>query len=547
MTDSGTPPAAGPAARSVPRWAGIAIALAVLAAAYLWRLDRPLLWADEAQTGIGARSVLHAGYPSAFDGRNAAVIDNGRTLDTQLSFKQIPWLSFYVGAASMALFGDDTAGLRALFALLGVLAVFPLRALLAGRTRQPCLLATLLLLAPQTVLFQRNARYYPLLILLFTTLLWHLTADIRRRGLRLALGLAIFVLLFHSHVGVALGCSGAALLFCALRRRELLLPQIVAVGAGLLSWLVWYRQLGPSLGTPSTNLSLLPEHFGLWLAAFGQGLLAALRDFDLVGALPLPLWAGLVAWLAWRGRPALRALLGDPLVLLIVLGLAVQFVATAAVFGVETGLGYSLLRYHAHLVPAAMLLGVLLLEAAVQRPWPRAALLAVWLGSNLLSLSYWRPPEWTAVPASWIPPVAGELARPPAEAWDEAFGILRARSAPGGDEVVQAMPPWTQEVVLFHVGDRVIVPPYFTPDGGAAVAGLQRAVGEPAWSHLIAKPMWIVDSLDVYGVVPEGYELAATIASSRSRPDDGTRPELTRHAFPTEGQAGRVRLFRLRR
>src|SRR4029450_2892523 len=109
-------------------------------------LDRPLLWADEAQTGIGARGVLRTGIPTAFDGRNAGVIDSGRTLDEHLVFKQIPWLAFYVGAASTAPFGDDTAGLRTLFALIGVLAFVPVHALLRRRVRLPALMATLVLL-----------------------------------------------------------------------------------------------------------------------------------------------------------------------------------------------------------------------------------------------------------------------------------------------------------------------------------------------------------------------------------------------------------------
>ena len=75
------------------RWQYLRVSLAVfvIAFAYLYRLDRPLLWIDEAQTGIAARNILHHGHPTAFDGRNAALCDNGRTLDTNLLFKQLPW------------------------------------------------------------------------------------------------------------------------------------------------------------------------------------------------------------------------------------------------------------------------------------------------------------------------------------------------------------------------------------------------------------------------------------------------------------------------
>ena len=528
------------------RWLPVVLALAALAAGTLVRLDRPMLWADEAQTGIGARNVLHDGLPTAFDGRNAAVIDSGRTLDLSLRFKQIPWVSFYVGAASVALFGDDAAGLRTLFALLGLLAFVPLRAVLRPRVRMPSLAAALVLLAPQTLLFLRSARYYPLLVLLFAGLCWLVATDPPRRATRLALAAALFVLLFHTHVAVAFGCGLSVLLLGLLCRRARLWEYAAAVGLGAASWFAWYRSLGPPLGPVTSQLDLLtrdPAEWG-WLTA--SALLATVMDFDLVGAAPLLLGAVLLSWLAWRRREALGAAARDPLVVFLVVSLVVQTLVSAAVFGTETGFGYSLLRYHSHLVVAAMLLVALAIDAAVASRAGQALLCAAWLGCNLGSLSFWLEREGRSVPASWVPPVAAEIVSPPAEAWEAAADTLRTAEGAGRDEVVMALPPWTQEVVLYDVGGRYLVPPLFSPEAPGVEGLFRRAVGEEAYARLAAKPTWIVDSLGILPDQPDGYDLAALIPSRRARPDDGTRPELTRHSFPEADGVATVTLYRRR-
>jgi len=400
------------------------------------------------------------------------------------------------------------------------------------------------LLAPQTLLFQRSARYYPLLVVLFAALCWHAASGPRRRGPRLALATALFVLLFHTHVAVATGCGLSALIFCALRRRALAWEYAIAAGGGLLAWLVWYRGLGPSLGPATTQLDLLAREPGRWLAQTLAAFAATWLDFDLAGAFPIVLWAALAA-LLWRRR-ALARLWRDPLVAFLLVSLIVQTLLSAAVFGTETGYGYSLLRYHAHLVVALGMLGALALDAAVAPAAGPAALLALWLACNPLALSFWIGREGRSVPASWVPPVVAEILRPRAEAWDQALQTLRAADGPS-DEVLLAMPPWTQEVALYYLGDRYLVPPLFTPDAGGAEAAFRRAVGEQAYARLVVQPSWVVDSLGMLPSPLEGYEVAARFASRRARPDDGTRPELTRHAFPDGADAGSVTLYHLRR
>src|SRR5208283_5038560 len=90
------------------QWWRLAFALLIIALAYFYRLDKPLLWEDEAETGIAARSILHHGYPIAYDGRNVSLFENGVGLNGNLVYKKIPWSQFYVGALSLLIFGNTT-------------------------------------------------------------------------------------------------------------------------------------------------------------------------------------------------------------------------------------------------------------------------------------------------------------------------------------------------------------------------------------------------------------------------------------------------------
>ena len=97
------------------RYFRLSLAVIIISFVYLYRLDRPLLWGDEADTGIEARSILRCGYPIAYDSRKVSVYDNGSQLNRNLLCKKIPWVQYYLAAASLAVFGNNTAGLRYLF------------------------------------------------------------------------------------------------------------------------------------------------------------------------------------------------------------------------------------------------------------------------------------------------------------------------------------------------------------------------------------------------------------------------------------------------
>ena len=529
------------------RWIRLSLILAAIAVVYFFRLGQPQLWADEADTGILARNTLRFGTPTAFDGRNISLADDGAQLNQGLLSKKIPWVQYYVGALSLAVFGDDTAGLRTLFALIGLLAFFPIEAVLRSRVRHPDLLAALALLSPQIVLLQRNARYYPILILLYALLVWHLSARFKRGAVRWAGAALIFVLLFHTHPFAAL-CSGVALILTCLRfRREALAGYGAAFAAGLISWLAWYALLGPSLAATPLSLAFITTHFALWWKGFSLSLLAAAVDLDAVGCLPLLLWAAVPAYLFWRDGPALRALAREPLLAFVLLNILVQAAASGAVFGPETGSYFAILRYMPHLLVFATIAGFLLLNSALRSSAVYLAACLVAAASNLLTLTHWTAPMGRRAPASWVPPVYAEIFDPPVNAWDRAIARLRSEASASADrnKVIAIWPPWTKETMIFYLGDLALIRPVSSVPTEANRV-IYRVIGPEAWGRLAARPEWLVDLSGLLLAAPAGYVADSSFPSHQANSDNGTRPELTRHAFAQTSVVGSVRIFRLK-
>lgn len=529
------------------QWLRIAIALMVISAAYFYHLDRPRLWDDEADTGILARNTLHQGVPIAYDGRNVAVYDNGEQLNRALLSKKTPWVQYYVGALSLKLFGNDTGGLRVLFALAGLLAFFPIHAVLKTYSRYPEVLAMLALISPQVVLFQRNARYYSLLILLYAALVWHVSQE-RRNPRRGFLGAAaILILLFHTHP-VAAGCCAVSLvLYCLLVRREAMALYVGACSVGFVSWLVWYLLLGPSPGASRLFVTFDRETVGDWFSAFLVGLGANGVDLDVIGCFPALLCVATAAMLSWQGRSAARTWLKRPIPTFVLLNVLIQAVLTSALLGTENIAHYAFLRYMPHLVVFGLLAGFVLLSRVIRSPAIHVAVCAGLISVNVLTLSFWAQPSGRTVPVSWMRAVYSEILWPRETAWEEIINRLQAQSqGPRGAETLMlGLPPWTQGILIFYLGDRYLIEPIFKEHSEGIEQVLKNVLGEAVTEHLRGSPEWLVDSATVLQVAPAGYTLAATFRSYRDRPDDGARPELTRHAFPHSEAARSIRLFHL--
>lgn len=450
---------------------------------------------------------------------------------------------------SLAVFGNDAAGLRVLFVFAGILAFFPIYAVLKSRLKCPEIIAVLILNAPQIVLFQRNARYYSLLILLYAVLVWHLSNSYKSTKIHFTIAALLFILFFHTHPFAALCSAISLVLFCLVFRRKVLLSYLLATGIGFLSWLVWYELLGPPLATEPVLLSAITSHFSLWCKVFGTSLWATIVDFDVVGCFPALLWLVLLVLLFLQRRKAGLHFFREPLLSFIFLNILIQALATAALFGCETRDQYAILRYMPHLLVFALACLFMVLDAVITVKSLYLFVCVCAVACNFAAFSFWTRPFSRNVPVSWFPPVYSEIFRPQENAWDIVVARMRSESqgSRDRDSVVVCWPPWIQEVLIFHLGDDYLIQPCLDEPAEECEQSLRKVMGEVAYLRLCSRPEWILDFFDVPKAVPAGYDTVAVIPSHQVRPDDGNRPELTRHAFPQPAVVRNVKLFHLRK
>jgi len=529
------------------QWLRPAFAFLLVALVYFYRIDRPLLWPDEADTGLAARTILRHGYPAACDGRNVYIEENGHILNKNLVFCVSPWIQFYLGAASLFLFGNNTLGLRILFVVCGVLSFFPIYAIVRTRLHYPSVLAGLILVSPQILLFQRNARYYPLLILLYAMLVWHLLRNFKSPRNRFLSAMLIFILLFHTHSFAAMCASISLIVFCLFFRREVLASYFFACGIGFASWLIWHQALGPRLAPAELFISIAKTGFTLWFKMFCISLWATIVDMDAVDCFPILLWVLILAVLLIRGGDALRNLFRDRLYAFVFLNIVIQVVAGAALFGFETNSHHSFFRYAPHLLVFALLALFMTLNTAVSDRKVRLFVCIFAVVFNFLTISFWTKPLGRRVPASWLLPVYSDIFRPPENAWDVVVSRMDSESkiAPGRATVMASLPSWTGEDAIFYLGDRYLIYPLLHAPAVECEQSIRKVMGEQAFNNLFQQPEWIVDCLEGLKPGPAGYELVDVIPSYQKNPDDGGRPELTRHSFPQPIVVRGVRLFRL--
>jgi hypothetical protein len=276
---------------------------------------------------------------------------------------------------------------------------------------------------------------------------------------------------------------------------------------------------------------------------------ATFVDADAFGCLPLLLWAGALGYLGWRHRPLLRPLAREPLVGFVLLNLLVQALATGAVFGPETAAYFGILRYMPHLLVAAIVAGFVVLNSAVRSTGAYLAIGAVALATNFLTLAHWTEPMGRKTPASWLAPVYAEVFHPPESPWQGAIARLRAEaSLPSGrDKVVVVWPPWTKETMIFYLGDLAFIrQSSLSAAPTEANRLIPQVIGAEAARRLSVQPEWLVDLVGIFQVVPGGYAADGVFPSLAANPDNGSRPELTRHSFAQGRPVGAIRIFRLR-
>jgi len=519
--------------------------------AYLWHVDTPMLWGDEAGTAVFSKNVIKEGIPLGFDGRNLSVFGNCASVSHGLLSRKIPWVQYYIGSLSILLFGQSTMGVRLIFVLIGVCSFFPLHSVLKKESNHAALITTLVLLSPQVVLFQRNARYYPIVILLFSLLLWTYSHEFYSQKVRLGLCCILSILFFHTHELAAFCVFAAYVIFGFIKDRGSLKIYLPAFLLGFGSWLIFYLSLKSVPGNGPEHIQLLMKFPAKWFLVFLAGIKASIVDLDYINALPLLAWGLLFIFvLLKKDRRGLLQPLGSSIGLIILISIGIQIILNSALVGFETAHQYSLLRYMPHLVATLSIPLFLVLERVVSYTWGKPkvkkclipVLLVTVVFSNVFTLSYWMPSlSKRSSEFSWWPPVYLEILEPK----PDPFRSLIETMAKGQSETEQTVfvwPPYVNEILNFYVGDKYLIIPSVLEHSPCEKAIVQK-IGSERYNRFKKQPKWIVLFLNPLKRKPAGYELN-TIPFIRHAPD-ATRPELTRHDFHSKekGASGYIYVY----
>jgi len=502
-------------------WLSAFLAFGVVLAVSSHHLGQFSFWNDEADTAVLSGSILRTGLPSADDGQNVLIFEGCSQLGRRgLLSKKIPWVQYYVAAVSRLIFGEGEAGTRFLFVFLGCLSLFPLSLLLRRSWGSGApVISALILLGPQTFLFMRNARYYPLLIAEYAFLLWGLFGESSSSRLKKGVLLGSLVLLFETHPVVAVGTAIAVWVFDRSARK--------AVVLSLGVWGVSYFAVGETPLELAQGGGVQTAAASVWMAAW-----ATLRDLDRVSALPTLGWValgGIFAARRFRERifPAAR----EPAVLFVLATLVAQIAIDSTLIGTETAQGWSVLRYLPHLIVG---LGFVLARVlGTLSEWRRgsAILIGVFLMTGWGTLSYWTGGArvWT----EWVP-IGAELRSPLQDPLRTLYTQVQA-VLPTAVERIQIEPSVLDANGIVYLGGRARVRPELSENSACADA-VREKLGAERFAAL-EKP---AEARLVFGGARQSGESVEKNGFREIRLKlgrgwlDGSRPELTRHEFLQE-------------
>lgn len=372
-----------PASRLPPlgrtEWIVVAALAGAASLLLLTNLGNHHLWQDEAQTALIARTILSEGLPMGHDGVNSFSQEFGVEFGENGVWKWHTWLSFYVCAASLALFGPSTFAARLPFALFGVATV--VLTWFVGRSfwrdpRAATVSAGLLALSVPYLILCRQCRYYSAAACFCLLALFAYARLVRGERHAGVLLVAAATLLFHTHY-VYCATLLATLLLHALWFERGSLKRVVVASALVtlvnLPWIVWFSTIryGENYASRVADVGLSFE--------IAQRLAIMTVDYFLRIVIALAA-VGLAVWRwAWRepvlgSDPATRSHVA---LLLLFCGINVVVLALAAPSGY--------FRYLAPLAPPLFLLAGGLVGALMRRSRLLAgAVLAVWLALGSL-------------------------------------------------------------------------------------------------------------------------------------------------------------------
>jgi hypothetical protein len=256
------------------RLAAPAALLALCAGLLFYGLHRPLLWVDEAETALLARSILVHGIPKARVGNDLISQEISQEFGPDLVWRWTPWLDKYVTAGSFALLGESTLSARLPFALIGLAAVASVYSLAFGlfADRRIALLSMAFLgTSVPFLLHARQCRYYSIAILGTIWAVHFAVATVRRSGWRAPAGLVLAMTgVFHANyltfAALAIALAGTLWVLGIDRFGWL---RLVVAGAALAAlngpWLWFFDIAGKSARSHGFNTDFLIEYAGLTL------------------------------------------------------------------------------------------------------------------------------------------------------------------------------------------------------------------------------------------------------------------------------------------
>lgn len=508
------------------------IAAFILAAAgflLLANLGNGRLWQDEAETAVLGRNTLQFGYPKVFDGVNR-INPWVQSTDQGQAWTYHTWLSFYLAAASFALFGANTWAARLPFALIGWLTVY-LFYRWVGRWMKnrslSMLCAAILTCSVPFLLHMRQCRYYAPTALFS---LWAAWAYMRFLNQKRWAGVELFLsllLLFHANHGV-------------------FIPSILALAAhGFFEPRIRHRWKPLAGIILALAVFTVPFFFFLKAGQHHSGFTAldywhhAQFYFRQVNKylLPLTLWIPLgVFFLIRKQKPATDEKNGadQSAIRLVACMIGVNFLFLMLVPSQRH------FRYLVHLIPWILLIHAVLLRALYRRSRP-AALLAAFLliGTNW----HYAVPSRLLAKIPWLPnrpDISEPLRIWPVSYWDELTHSYRGpvdgiveylnREAKPGQTVKI---PYEDHSLIFYT--RLKVEKLYSIDefGNETY---------PDW--IVLRKDWIVPSFfstAYFKKIEAGYDkivLDAPDIPWQNRPDPGY------HLFRTDRQAPPVVLYR---
>lgn len=165
-------------------------------------LDGRLLWQDEAQTALIAKTVIQKGLPHGTDGVHSFSQDAGAEYGDNHLWRYHPWLQFYLAAASVKVLGESDFAFRfpfAFFGFLTVVFVYFMTLKLTGCRRTAVFAAFAAAFSAALILLSRQCRYYSLAIFFSVAAIFFYSASVSEGKNRYrAMLCASMLILFHS-------------------------------------------------------------------------------------------------------------------------------------------------------------------------------------------------------------------------------------------------------------------------------------------------------------------------------------------------------------